>query len=143
MKKYRYRLMYYLLYVVIIIFNLGTILFFKNWFVIILGSLCICASIVDIINKFMFNIYIDKAAIIEQSILRKKVIYFNEIERIIKLPTSKGKKIFIGIYGTNNKIFVTFWISNYKDLIKLIVDKCSDSENIWIDPRVIQLLIIK
>lgn len=103
MKKYRYRLMYYLLYVVIIIVNVGSIIFFKNWFVIILGSLCICASILDIINKLMFNIYIDNVVITEQSIFRKKVIYFNEIERIIKLPTSKGKKYLLVFTGSTIK----------------------------------------
>lgn len=70
----------------------------------------------------------------------KKVIYCKDVERIVKLPTSNGQKVFIGIYGNNSKIFVSFWINGYKDLMKLIIDNCSNNKDICIDPRVIEIL---
>jgi hypothetical protein len=140
MKRYRYKLSYNLAYVIAIVVGLGTILIFKNWFAVILEALCVCASMLGILNNLMSYICIDNMVITERNIIRKKVIDWNEVEGVIKLPTSKGEKIFIGIYGSDNQIFVTFWIHNYKDLIKSIIDKCSDTKNIWIDPRVIEIL---
>ncbi|AGF54242.1 hypothetical protein B0P06_001691 [Clostridium saccharoperbutylacetonicum] len=105
MKKYRYIQMYYLLYVIVIIFALGTIIIFKNLFVIILDSVCIGISLIDIINKSMSSIYIDNTTIIQSGIHRKKIMYFSEIERIIKLPTSKGKKIFYNCITITNLFF--------------------------------------
>lgn len=137
---FKFRWCCYISYLIPILLTIVLILLFRDWFYTALFLIGIIVVIIGFIEDVTNRIIFDNTMIQEKSLFIKKSINLNDIEKVILLPNSKGKKILIGINSQDNCIIVTSWYRNYKLLLRLIVEYCKTKETIKIDPKVLDII---
>lgn len=110
------------------------------WLYRILLSICIIAIAVGLIDSLKTSIVVDNESIRKNGLFKKQEILIKEVERILLMPTSKGKKIFVGVYGNQKKLFITFWYKDYKRLLKLLLERFKENNSVKIDPKVLEIV---
>jgi hypothetical protein len=137
---FKFRWEYYILDIFSIVFATTWILLFGNWLSTILLLISLIIAIILFINGLATRLIYDNSMIQEKSLFNEKSIKLCDIQEIVLLPPSKGKKVFVGVFSKHNCINVTFWFSNYKSLLMFIVQYCKKKGTVKIDPKVFDVL---
>jgi hypothetical protein len=116
------------------------ILIFRDWVTGVLLSICIIAAIFNLANSLATRLTYEDGIISKSSLLKKESIKLDEVEGILLLPTTKGKKVFVGVYTHFSKMIITFWFKDYKVLLRLVIEYCKKLSSVKIDPRIFDVL---
>lgn len=138
MQIFRLGALPYIVYASSIALALLWISFFKGVLSTTLLSLCIAVATLGLIDTVTTNLVYQKDILLKTGLFKRETIKLDEVRRIELLPNSKGKKVFVGIYTDEKKIFVTFWYREYKTLLRLILEYCKTRPGVEIDPKLLE-----
>lgn len=141
MKKYNYGKRYYIVIFVFLLFMVCVsyaffALFFKALFTV--GAVL---GIFAMIKERNVCFIVDKEKIIlrksnkEVSICWKDVKYITVRSSISSLLTS-----FCIHSNENKRFFITWWLNDYKDIIKEVYEKCRTNEGFAVDIRILNMI---
>lgn len=108
----------------------------RSGLAIIILAVLILVVIYDLIKK-CFQAYI----VSEQGLVKKTftktntILNWKEVQTIARLANVKNS---VGIFSSDKKFIINPMIEGYKDMIRIIVDKCSSNNGVSIDPKVIE-----
>jgi len=140
-KKFRYGKQYFLLGIISILFTCWVIFLVNE---ILNKLILICVIIYGMFGlakdtKSYFTISDEK--LIWHKRNREYEIYWNDVQ-YISTPHSIGRIISqVCIHSDECKsLLITWWISNYRELIELTFEKCKNNDGIVIDDKVLRLV---
>jgi len=141
MKKYRFTVYVYLFNALIII--LGILLYLDKYIglshIDIIPIFIVGFSLFNQINiQFFSYTLVCEDCLTQKSLIRKITIHWDEIEYIVKQPPNILVRTSIGVFGNKKKINITPWTKDYKDLLRIIVEKSNSNSSIKIDPLVLE-----
>lgn len=140
MNIYKLKKEFYLVYIFATFISVFGIFIINDFLTNTIFIMCIIASIVGFINSLCTSIELNEQYIVHKSLGRVTEIPIIDIESIVKMPTSKGKKIFIGVFTKGKKIYIKFWFNNYNELIAKLINKCERKSSTKIDDFVKKLI---
>lgn len=105
---------------------------------IIMFALGTALTLFGLFNCLYTKYVIDDKNLLQKTLLKTRVIKLDSVEQVYRLSNSKRDKIVI--YGSGTTIYINYWISDYKQLLQILVDRCIENEFASIDKNVIELL---
>ncbi|WP_432664635.1 hypothetical protein R9X47_00155 [Wukongibacter baidiensis] len=96
-------------------------------------------SIYVLIDTMYTTFIVDEKGIMKKTLLKEKKVFWRDVKRIVKSPTSQEKKVSIYIFTNNETCQIPYWIEGYKELISTILKECSKSSDIFIDDSALKI----
>lgn len=142
MKQYKFHIYVHLFNLFSIMLGIGSFVDVRVFrgggpfdFILIVASLI---ALYNLLRYLTTNYIVAESSLIKSSMFKTEKIDWGDIESINILPASKEDRLLVGIYGHGkNVIFVSYWIKEYKELLREIIDKCSEYSNVSIEPRLL------
>ncbi|WP_313561690.1 hypothetical protein [Ruminiclostridium cellobioparum] len=136
MKEFKLSNRYFFNNIVVIILAVIVGIILKSGFAIIILAVLISAAMYDFIKKYFLTYIIGEEGLIKKTIMKTNVILkWEEVQKIAKIANAKES---VGVFSCNNKFIINPMIKNYKDMIRIIVYKCSNNAGVLIDAKVIE-----
>lgn len=140
MKIFSFKVYMYLAYILGIAFSLIIALITANQIKMILLLISAFIGLLSLINKIFTYYQIDDKRLQQKSLFKTQYIDLGNILFVTMMPASKGRRVFIGVYSDSQKIFLSFWIKNYKELLKEIISRCKNNKNLKIDKSIMDII---
>ncbi len=136
MKEFKLSNRYFINNIVVIILAVIVGVILNSGFAIIIFAVLILAAMYDFIKKYFLTYIISEEGLVKKTIMKTNVIL--KWEDVHKIATLANVKESVGIFSYNKKFIINPMIKNYKDMIRIIVDKCINNEGVLIDAKVFE-----
>lgn len=138
---YRYGKRYFFIGIISILFSIGLIYFLRDAIGTIILICTATYSIFGFIKDKKLYFSVDEEKLILHKKNREIQILWKEVKQI-SAPHSIGSIVSqVCIYSdAYNRLFITWWINDYKELIQFVLEKCRNNDGIVIDDKVLKLI---
>lgn len=126
---FKYRASYYLVHFIILLICFVGIYLIEQFIIRAILFVCFFGTVVLIIKLPFTHFKVSDDGISKKELFKVEILYWNEIKFLCKLPTSKGKRVFVGIYADNKKLIIPFWIKDYREIVKIAVERNDNSKS--------------
>jgi len=139
---FKYRKSMYFISTIILILAILTIYIESVFWGKLVMIFCILAELVALILLPRAYWKVEKNCIIIREIKLTKCLLWEDINQIILSPESIGilKNILIISNKFSEPIVISSFIKDYKKLIQIIIEKCKDNNEIFIDEEVLKII---
>ena len=135
MKEFKLSRRYFIYEIVAIIVALIIGVIFRSGLAIVILVVLILIAIYDLFKKLFLVYIIDENSLVKKTLTKTSIlIYWKEVKTIARLANVKNSA---GIFTSNKKFIINPMIKDHKEMIRIIIDKCSSNSNVSIDPKVL------
>ena len=136
MGEYRFSKKYFMFswLSIIIIIALMIILDSALYLTILFALLVV--GIYSSVKDYNIRYVVDNNCIVKKTFKRRQeILKLDEINKIVILINVKNG---VGFFGKEKKFIVSPTLGNYKEMIKIIIEKSKGNKEIYIDPKVLE-----